>query len=82
MGTDRHNVRMVLDRRLHTPPGARLLQVEGPVLIYSASSDRERWAAWCAARLERFEVCRRGGDLLLVGYRKGCLPELLKSVGA
>jgi diaminohydroxyphosphoribosylaminopyrimidine deaminase / 5-amino-6-(5-phosphoribosylamino)uracil reductase len=35
-----------------------------------------------AARLEQFEVGRRGSDLLLVGYRQGCLEGLLKAVGA
>jgi diaminohydroxyphosphoribosylaminopyrimidine deaminase / 5-amino-6-(5-phosphoribosylamino)uracil reductase len=154
------NLRVVLDRRLRTPPGARLFQVEGPVLIYTESTDRERWTALeergstilglpavepaavlpdlygrgvrsvlvegggevhasfasagrfdrvgvdCAplliggrsapgplggegfptlagaARLELLEVRRRGGDLILTGYRKGCSQELLSSVGA
>jgi len=157
---DRPNVRVVMDRRLRTPPEARLFQVEGTVLIYTESADRERWQAleerWakviglpavepaavladlyergirsvlvegggevhasfvrsglfdrigidCAplliggrsapgplggegfpsladsARLERFETRRRGTDLILTGYRKGCLPALLSSVGA
>ena len=35
------NTRVVLDRRLRTPPGARLFTVEGPVLIYTESTDRE-----------------------------------------
>jgi diaminohydroxyphosphoribosylaminopyrimidine deaminase/5-amino-6-(5-phosphoribosylamino)uracil reductase len=155
----RPNLRVVLDRRLRTPPGARLFQVEGPVLIYTESTDRERWTALekqativglsavepaavlpdlygrgvrsvlvegggevhasftaaglfdrvgvdCAplliggrsapgplggegfptlagaARLESLEVRRRGGDLILTGYRKGCSQELLSSVGA
>lgn len=159
----RHNLRVVLDRRLRTPPGARLFQVEGPVLIYTESTDRERWTALeecgaviadiaglssvepaavlsdlygrgvrsvlvegggevhasfasaglfdrvgvdCAplliggrsapgplggegfpslagaARLEGLEVRRRGGDLILTGYRKGCLQGLSSSVGA
>lgn len=154
----RPNVRVVLDRRLRTPPEARLFQVEGTVLIYTESTDRERWQALkgaeliglpavepgavladlygrgirsvlvegggevhasfvraglydrvgidCAplliggrsapgplggegfpslagaARLERIETRRRGGDVILMGYRKGCLPELLSSVGA
>lgn len=34
-----------------------------------------------AARLEAFEARKRGGDLILTGYRKGCLPALLSSVG-
>jgi diaminohydroxyphosphoribosylaminopyrimidine deaminase/5-amino-6-(5-phosphoribosylamino)uracil reductase len=36
------NVRVVLDRRLRTPPAARLFTVEGPVLIYTQATDRER----------------------------------------
>ena len=35
-----------------------------------------------AARLDRLEVRSRGGDLILTGYRKGCLPDLFKSVDA
>jgi diaminohydroxyphosphoribosylaminopyrimidine deaminase / 5-amino-6-(5-phosphoribosylamino)uracil reductase len=35
-----------------------------------------------AARLDDLEARQRGGDLILTGYRKGCLPELFKSVGA
>jgi diaminohydroxyphosphoribosylaminopyrimidine deaminase/5-amino-6-(5-phosphoribosylamino)uracil reductase len=156
----RPNVRVVLDRRLRTPPEARLFQVDGTVLIYTESTDRERCQAleerWArviglpavepgavladlhkrgirsvlveggaevhasfvraglydrigidcaplliggrsapgplggegfpslagAARLERIETRQRGGDVILMGYRKGCLPELLSSVGA
>lgn len=154
----RPNVRVILDRRLRTPPEARLFQVEGTVLIYTESTDRERWQALkraeiiglpavepgavladlygrgvrsvlveggaevhasfvrvglydrvginCAslliggrsapgplggegfpslaeaARLERIETRRRGGDIILMGYRKGCLQALLSSVGA
>jgi diaminohydroxyphosphoribosylaminopyrimidine deaminase/5-amino-6-(5-phosphoribosylamino)uracil reductase len=157
------NLRVVLDRRLRTPAGARLFQVEGPVLIYTEATDRERSTALeehgaviadivclpvvepaavladlygrgvrsvlvegggevhasfasaglfdrvgvdCAplliggrsapgplggegfpslagaARLEQMEVRRRGGDLILTGYRKGCLQALSSSVGA
>lgn len=36
------NFRVVLDRRLRTPPEARLLTIEGPVVIYTQSTDRER----------------------------------------
>jgi diaminohydroxyphosphoribosylaminopyrimidine deaminase/5-amino-6-(5-phosphoribosylamino)uracil reductase len=41
----RPNMRVVLDRRLRTPPAARLFTVEGPVLIYTQATgdgDRER----------------------------------------
>jgi diaminohydroxyphosphoribosylaminopyrimidine deaminase/5-amino-6-(5-phosphoribosylamino)uracil reductase len=153
------NVRAVLDRRLRTPPGARLFTVEGPALIYTQSPDEERRARleergaaviglpavepgavladlWergvrsvlveggsemlasfvasglydrvmvdCAplliggagapgplagegfqslagaARLDGLEARRRGGDLILTGYRQGCLQGLLQSVG-
>jgi diaminohydroxyphosphoribosylaminopyrimidine deaminase / 5-amino-6-(5-phosphoribosylamino)uracil reductase len=34
-----------------------------------------------AARLEEFEARKRGGDLILTGYRTGCLPALSSSVG-
>ena len=33
-----------------------------------------------AARLEELEARKRGGDLLLVGYRQGCLERLLETV--
>ena len=33
-----------------------------------------------AARLEGFTSRRRGGDLLLTGYRRGCLAALLDRV--
>ncbi|MFL6259923.1 MAG: bifunctional diaminohydroxyphosphoribosylaminopyrimidine deaminase/5-amino-6-(5-phosphoribosylamino)uracil reductase RibD [Thermoanaerobaculia bacterium] len=36
------NLRVVLDRRLRTPPDARLLTVEGPVVIYTESKESER----------------------------------------
>lgn len=35
-----------------------------------------------AARLERLEAGRRGSDLLVVGYRQGCLERLLETVSA
>jgi diaminohydroxyphosphoribosylaminopyrimidine deaminase/5-amino-6-(5-phosphoribosylamino)uracil reductase len=36
------NLRVVMDRRLRTPPSARLFTVEGPVLIYTQSPDQEQ----------------------------------------
>jgi len=156
----RPNIRVVMDRRLRTPPGARLFQVEGTVRIYTESTNPQLWQALeergaqviglpavepssvlvdlyesgvrsvlveggaevhasfvrsglydrvgvdCAplliggrsapgplggegfpslagaARLERIETRQRGGDVILMGYRKGCLRELLSSVGA
>jgi diaminohydroxyphosphoribosylaminopyrimidine deaminase/5-amino-6-(5-phosphoribosylamino)uracil reductase len=153
------NVRVVLDRRLRTPPEARLFEIPGPVLIYAQDDDAARRrtleekgcevillpavepaavladlyergvrsllvegggevhasfvASGCfdrvmvdcaplllggrtapgplggtgfaalaeAARLEELTARTRGGDLILTGYRKGCLPELCKRVG-
>jgi diaminohydroxyphosphoribosylaminopyrimidine deaminase/5-amino-6-(5-phosphoribosylamino)uracil reductase len=36
------NLRVVMDRRLRTPPEARLFTVPGPVVIYTQAPDRER----------------------------------------
>jgi diaminohydroxyphosphoribosylaminopyrimidine deaminase/5-amino-6-(5-phosphoribosylamino)uracil reductase len=149
------NLRVILDRRLRTPPEATLLTVPGPVLIYTESTDPERRKALeaqgaevvvlavvepgvvladlyqrgirsvlvegggevlasfvasglydqvmvdcaplliggksaptplggegfqalaSAARLEDLEVRRRGGDLLILGLRQGCMSTLL-----
>ena len=165
-------LRVVLDRRLRLSPGARMFEVEGPVVVYteepqdigsSASASARDWAArsdrlrragaevvglpavgpagvledlfdrgvsnvlvegggevlaafsasglWdraavCCApvliggaaapgplggdgpekladawRLDELRVSRREPDVILVGYRQGCLPELSRSVG-
>lgn len=152
-------LRVVLDRRLRTPPGARLFQEEGPVLLFAeaggAARERQlaragaevvrpprvtpaavlaelaargvqsvlveggavvhgaflaaglydRVAVACAPlliggatalgpvggrglgplrgvpRLERPRVGRRGDDLIVTGFRTGCLPDLSASVG-
>ncbi|MDE2690992.1 MAG: bifunctional diaminohydroxyphosphoribosylaminopyrimidine deaminase/5-amino-6-(5-phosphoribosylamino)uracil reductase RibD [Acidobacteriota bacterium] len=165
-------LRVVLDRRLRLSPGARMFEIEGPVVVYTeeppdigssvsasardwlARSDRLRragaevvglpavgpaavledlfdrgvsnvlveggaevlaafsasglWdrAAVCCApvliggaaapgplggdgpekladawRLDELRVSRREPDVILVGYRQGCLPELSRSVG-
>jgi diaminohydroxyphosphoribosylaminopyrimidine deaminase / 5-amino-6-(5-phosphoribosylamino)uracil reductase len=149
------NLRIVLDRRLRTPPEASLFTVPGPVLIYTQSADRGRREALAARgakvtrlaavepaavlsdlykravrsvlvegggevlasfvaaglydqvrvdcaplliggkvapsplgglgfatldlapRLEELEVRRCGGDLLILGFRQGCLQDLL-----
>lgn len=165
-------LRVVLDRRLRLPPGARMFEVEGPVVVYteapqdtgtSTSEEARDWAtrrdrlrragadvvglsavepasvledlldrgvsnvlvegggevlaafsasglwdraAVCCApvliggaaapgplggdgpekladawRLDELRVSRREPDVILVGYRQGCLPELSRSVG-
>ena len=165
-------LRVVLDRRLRLSPTARMFEVEGPVVIYTAapreigsstSADARDWAtrrdrlrsagaevvglsavepagvledlfdrgvssvlvegggevlaafsgsglwdraAVCCApvliggaaapgplggegprrladalRLDELRVSRRGPDVILLGYRQGCLPELSRSVG-
>ena len=74
-------LRVVLDRRLRLPPGARLLAVEGPVLVYTAAGPpagpRRELAARGAEVVELAEVepravladlARRGvGSLLVEG---------------
>ena len=163
-------VRVVLDRRLRLSPRARVFEVEGPVVVYTAAPEgaagegAAQWAgrreglrevgadvvvleavapaavladlagrgvsnvlveggasvleafassgvwdraAVCCAplliggaaapgplggggaaalgdawRLDRLRVQRRGPDVILVGYRQGCLPELSRSVAA
>ncbi len=39
------NLRLVLDRRLRLPPTARMLSIEGPVLVYTERSDAAAVAA-------------------------------------
>jgi diaminohydroxyphosphoribosylaminopyrimidine deaminase/5-amino-6-(5-phosphoribosylamino)uracil reductase len=154
------NLRIILDRRLRTPPEATLFKVPGPVLIYTESTDRGRREALeargaevaqlaavepgtvladlyqrgvrsvlvegggeihasfvaaglydqvrvdcaplliggkgapaplgglgvetldAAPRLDKLKAYKRGSDLILTGYRNGCLPALLSSVAA
>ena len=46
------NLRVILDRRLRTPPEATLLTVPGPVLIYTESADHPRRGALIAKGAE------------------------------
>jgi diaminohydroxyphosphoribosylaminopyrimidine deaminase/5-amino-6-(5-phosphoribosylamino)uracil reductase len=46
---------------------------------FQALTDAARLDELTARRLGRSDG---GGDLILTGYRKGCLPDLFKSVGA
>ncbi|MEP7010366.1 MAG: bifunctional diaminohydroxyphosphoribosylaminopyrimidine deaminase/5-amino-6-(5-phosphoribosylamino)uracil reductase RibD [Acidobacteriota bacterium] len=45
-------LRVVLDRRLRTPPSAQILKVPGPVAIFTESGDLEKSAALAAAGAE------------------------------
>ncbi len=45
-------VRVVLDRRLRTPASAQMLQVKGPVVIFTEAEDGEKSAALAAAGAE------------------------------
>ena len=155
----RPNLRVVLDRRLRLPVGSRLLEEQGPLVVYTEAEPGERWqaleeagaevvrlaaveptavlaelagrgvqsllvegggevsaafvAAGCYDRvlavvapklvggraapsplggvgvgllteapvLEGLTVGRLGEDLLMTGYRSGCLRDLLPSAG-
>jgi len=59
--TARQPLRVVVDSRLETPPGARILEPPGDVLVYAAIDDRERRSA-----LER-----RGAEVALVPGANG-----------
>jgi diaminohydroxyphosphoribosylaminopyrimidine deaminase / 5-amino-6-(5-phosphoribosylamino)uracil reductase len=50
--TERQPLRVVVDSRLETPPGARLLAPPGAVLIYGAVDDAQRQAALAATGAE------------------------------
>jgi diaminohydroxyphosphoribosylaminopyrimidine deaminase/5-amino-6-(5-phosphoribosylamino)uracil reductase len=50
--TERQPLRVVVDSRLETPPGARLLAPPGAVLVYAAADDALRRAALAAAGAE------------------------------
>jgi diaminohydroxyphosphoribosylaminopyrimidine deaminase/5-amino-6-(5-phosphoribosylamino)uracil reductase len=51
-------LRVIVDSRLQTPPGARVLDPPGQVLLYTASDDAERSAALTARGAQR---CRLPG---------------------
>jgi diaminohydroxyphosphoribosylaminopyrimidine deaminase/5-amino-6-(5-phosphoribosylamino)uracil reductase len=77
----RPNLRVVLDRRLRMPPGARMLAEEGPVVVYTrpagggAETRRDALAAAGA------EVVETDGDLAAVLddlYRRGVRSLLIE----
>jgi diaminohydroxyphosphoribosylaminopyrimidine deaminase/5-amino-6-(5-phosphoribosylamino)uracil reductase len=45
-------LRVVLDRRLRTPPSAQMFQVDGPVVLFTESDDAAKGAALAAAGAE------------------------------
>ncbi len=66
------NLRVVLDRRLRTPPRARLFSAPGEVLMYTESADATRAAALASAtvvRLARVEPAAVVADLQARGVR-------------
>jgi diaminohydroxyphosphoribosylaminopyrimidine deaminase/5-amino-6-(5-phosphoribosylamino)uracil reductase len=64
-GAWRQPLRVVLDARLCTPPGARILAAPGPALVLTASADPARRTALEAAgaRVERVAAAAVGLDL-------------------
>ncbi len=76
------NVRVILDRRLRTPPEATLLKVPGPVLIYTESTDQERSEALTA---KGAEVVTLGvvepGAVLADLYQRGIRSVLVEGGG-
>jgi diaminohydroxyphosphoribosylaminopyrimidine deaminase/5-amino-6-(5-phosphoribosylamino)uracil reductase len=73
VATDRQPLRVVVDSRLETPPGARILAPPAAVLVYAAVDDRERRSA-----LER-----RGAEIALVPSPSGKvdLASMLADLG-
>ena len=78
-------LRVVLDRELKTPPGARVLGADGNCILFTASHDPARAAALEAAgaRLERTSVGSGGLELSAVLARLAALEvnELLVEAG-
>jgi diaminohydroxyphosphoribosylaminopyrimidine deaminase/5-amino-6-(5-phosphoribosylamino)uracil reductase len=76
------NLRVALDRRLRTPPGARLFTVEGPVVIYTESTDRERTEALQARGAEVVKLAAvEPGAVLADLHRRGVQSLLIEGGG-
>jgi diaminohydroxyphosphoribosylaminopyrimidine deaminase/5-amino-6-(5-phosphoribosylamino)uracil reductase len=71
--TARQPLRVIVDSRLETPPGARILESPGQVLIYCAQPDRARQAALLELGAEISVVAGPGG--------KVDLPSMLADLG-
>jgi diaminohydroxyphosphoribosylaminopyrimidine deaminase/5-amino-6-(5-phosphoribosylamino)uracil reductase len=87
------NVRVVLDRRLRTPPGARLFTVDGPVLIYTESTGTVQTRGAEVIRLSAVEpavvladlhdrgvqsvLVEGGGEVLASFVESGCYDRVM-----
>lgn len=76
------SLRVVLDRRLRTPPTARLLTLEGPVLLYTASADSDRRRALEAAGAEVVRLPDVGPVSVLADLQARGVRSLLVEGGA
>lgn len=85
-GTTRQPLRVVLDSRLRTPPGARILAPPGATLILCTVEDPERARALRAAGAEIAKVAASGGgvdlDAALALLAERQVNELLVECGA
>jgi len=76
------NVRVVLDRRLRTPPEARLFTIEGPVLIYTESTGPKRIEALRARGAEVVHLpAVEPGAVLADLYGRGVQSLLVEGGG-
>jgi diaminohydroxyphosphoribosylaminopyrimidine deaminase / 5-amino-6-(5-phosphoribosylamino)uracil reductase len=76
------NVRVVLDRRLRTPPGTRLFTVQGPVLIYTQTNDNSRRDALTARGAEVVELPSVDPASVLANlHRRGIQSVLVEGGG-
>ncbi len=75
-------VRVVLDRRLRTPPSARMFEIEGPVVIFTASDDEGRRAALAAAGAEVVRLpAVEPGAVLSALFERGVRSVLVEGGG-
>jgi diaminohydroxyphosphoribosylaminopyrimidine deaminase/5-amino-6-(5-phosphoribosylamino)uracil reductase len=85
VATERQPLRVVVDSRLETPPGARLLGLPGAVLIYGAVDDAPRQAALAAAGAEVTLQPGPGGKVdltaMLADLARRCVNELHVEAG-
>ncbi|MGB6488128.1 MAG: bifunctional diaminohydroxyphosphoribosylaminopyrimidine deaminase/5-amino-6-(5-phosphoribosylamino)uracil reductase RibD [Steroidobacteraceae bacterium] len=80
-------LRVILDARLQTPPGAKMLATGGSVLIMTAANQSENEVEWVARRsqlvahgaaIEEVPVAQPGG---LPGTTRLSLPDVLDRLG-